>query len=590
MSEPRPFATDLPPRAAALAAVQAARDIDVLVVGGGINGAGTFRDLALQGVSVLVVDRVDWGAGASMASSRMAHGGLRYLENGEFRLTAEATRERNRLLRAAGHMIRPLPMAIPFFSHGAGLLTSAKRAIGLSASLRERGFVMAEIGLLLYDWFGRLDRSMPLHRAMLSRGVRRIFPALHPAVRAASIYYDAVIDAPERIAVELIGEGLAASPRGMALNRCALVAVEGSGVVLRDEISGQRFTLRPKVVVNATGAWIDLANRALGVDRPLMGGTKGSHIVIDHPGLLEALAGHGMIFDDGAGRVCILYPIRGKVLLGATDIPVEDPDLADCSDEEEAYLLAATRVVFPKIAFGREHVVFRFCGVRPLPKSNAATPGAVSRDHAIAAFEPEGGRAFPVLNLIGGKWTTFRAFSAQACGAVMARLGAARRVDTANLAVGGGQGMAEAPARQALARSLADRHGLSPERSEALVNRYGAGAQAVAAFLAEEADAPLAGAPTYSEREIRRLARCEMATSVEDVIFRRTTLAMDGRLSTPLLERISAILCEEAGGDPAAGLRDLARLVDRLRARHAVPGLRDCSSPPSHLKTVEQRP
>jgi len=590
MSAPRSFATNLPPRAAALAAVQAMRDIDVLVVGGGINGAGTFRDLALQDVGVLAVDRVDWGAGASMASSRMAHGGLRYLENGEFRLTAEATRERNRLLRAAGHMIRPLPMAIPFFSHGAGLLTSVKRALGLSASLRERGFVMAEIGLLLYDWFGRFDRSMPLHRAMLSRGVRRLFPALHPAVRAASVYYDAVIDAPERIAVEMIAEGLDASPRSMALNHCALVAIQGSDVVLRDEISGRCFTLRPKVVVNAAGAWIDLANGALGIDRPLMGGTKGSHIVIDHPGLFKALSGHGMIFDDGAGRVCIIYPIRDKVLLGATDIPVENPDLAHCSEDEEGYLLAAARVIFPKIAFGREHVVFRFCGVRPLPKSDATTPGAVSRDHAIAIFEPEGDRPFPILNLVGGKWTTFRAFSAQVCEAVMQRLGSGRRVDTGDRAVGGGQGMEQAQARQALARSLADRHGLSPERSEVLVNRYGAGAQAVAAFLAEGTDAPLADAPSYSEREILRLVRCEMAASVEDIIFRRTTLAIDGMLSTAMLERISAILCEETGGDPADGLRDLSHLIERLRIRHAVQRLRDCPPPPSHLNTVEQRP
>lgn len=580
----RSFATDLPPRAAALAAVETAGDVDVLVVGGGINGAGTFRDLALQRLRVLVVDREDWGAGASMASSRMAHGGLRYLENGEFRLTAEATRERNRLLRAAGHMIRPLPMAIPFFSHAAGLLTSAKRALGLSASLRERGFVMAEIGLFLYDWFGRFDRSMPLHRAMPGRSVRRTFPALHPAVRAASVYYDAVIDAPERIAVELIGEGLAASPESMALNHCALVALDGDGVVLRDEVSGRSFTLRPKVVVNATGAWIDRANRALGVERPVMGGTKGSHVVIDHPDLLRALSGHGMIFDDGAGRVCIIYPMRGKVLLGATDIPVADPDLAVCSQEEEDYLLAAARVVFPKIAFGREHVVFRFCGVRPLPKSDAATPGAVSRDHSIVTLEPEGGRAFPVLCLVGGKWTTFRAFSAAACEGVMARLGRTRRVDTAERPVGGGAGMATEAARQAFARTLADRHALDSARAETLVGRYGSGAAAVAAFLAEGPDAPLAGAPAYSEREILRLIRCEMAASVEDIVFRRTTLAIDGALSTPLLERIASLLRDEAG----AGSPDLDRLIDRLRTVHAVPKLRNASPTPSHPTTVEQ--
>ena len=567
-------ATNLPDRKAALAAAAALGSVDVLIIGAGINGAGTFRDLALQGVRALIVDREDFGAGASMASSRMAHGGLRYLENGEFRLTAESTRERNRLLRNAPHMVRPLPIAIPFFSRAAGLFTALKRMSGAKASLRERGFVMAEIGLLFYDWFGRFDRTMPLHGRMLGRRLRERFPALHSRILAVSTYYDAVITMPERIALELIDDGLKAMPGSVALNHCDATGLEGDTVQLRDRIDGSCFSVKPKLVLNAAGAWIDRVNGTLVTPRPLMGGTKGSHLVLDHPGLTAALAGHGMIFDDGQGRVCVVYPMGDKVLLGSTDIPVDDPDKAVCSDEEQAYFLASIRVIFPDLVVEPRHVVYRFCGVRPLPKSNAATPGAVSRDHSLVAFEPTAGRPFPILSLVGGKWTTFRAFAEQVSEAVLARLGRRREVETTRLPIGGAAGLPDTPAgREDFEAALARRFDLGLERTRALVGRYGSGAETVATFLTEGDDRLLPGATDLSDREIRRLVRHEMAATVEDVIFRRTALAMQGRLSTALLERIAEIVADETGRPAVARDEALAALTLRLATTNAVPGL-----------------
>ncbi len=567
-------ATNLPDRQAALAAAKALGSVDVLIIGAGINGAGTFRDLSLQGVRALIVDREDFGAGASMASSRMAHGGLRYLENGEFRLTAESTRERNRLLRNAPHMVRPLPIAIPFFSRAAGLLTALKRMSGAKASLRERGFVMAEIGLLFYDWFGRFDRTMPLHSRMLGRRLRERFPALHARTLAVSTYYDAVITMPERIALELIDDGLKASPSSVVLNHCDVTGLEGDTVRLRDRLDGGCFSVQPKLVLNAAGAWIDRVNGTLATPRGLMGGTKGSHLVLDHPGLYAALGGHGMIFDDGQGRVCVVYPMADKVLLGSTDIPVDDPDKAFCSDEEQAYFLKAIRIIFPDIVVEPRHVVYRFCGVRPLPKSNAATPGAVSRDHSLVAFEPGAGRTFPILSLVGGKWTTFRAFAEQVSQAALARLGRRREVDTTRLPIGGAAGLPDTPAgRNDVEAALARRFGLDIERARALVGRYGSGADTVATFLADGDDRLLPGVPDVSEREVRRLVRHEMAATVEDVIFRRTILAMQGRLSQALLERVAAIVAEETGRSTLERDAALASLIERLATTNAVAGL-----------------
>ena len=305
---PKP-GTDLPSRPDALNAAATLGAVDVLIIGAGINGAATFRDLSLQGVRCLLVDREDFGAGASMASSRMAHGGLRYLENGEFRLTAESTRERNRLLRNAPHIVKPLPLAIPFFSRGGGLWTSLRRMAGQKVSLRERGFVMAEVGLCIYDWFGRFDRSMPLHGILLGRRMRSRFPALNKRVVAVSTYYDARIAAPERIALELVDDGLKATPGSVALNHCEVTGITAGAVELRDLLGDRRFTVRPKLVLNATGAWIDRVNGRLAQPRRLMGGTKGSHLILRHPTLVAALAGHGMVFDDGAGRVCDGGPV-----------------------------------------------------------------------------------------------------------------------------------------------------------------------------------------------------------------------------------------------------------------------------------------
>ena len=568
------MATNLPNRETALARAAALDSIDVLIIGAGINGAGTFRDLSLQGVRALIVDREDFGAGASMASSRMAHGGLRYLENGEFRLTAESTRERNLLLRNAPHLVRPLPLAIPFFSHTAGLLTALKRMVGLKASMRERGFVMAEIGLFLYDWFGRFNRMMPLHKMMLGQRFRAQFPSLHKRIVAGSIYYDALITMPERIALELVDDGLRASPASGALNHCEVVGLQGDTVLLRDCLGHRTFGVKPKLVLNAAGAWIDRVNGTLAPSRPLVGGTKGSHLILTCPELTAALAGHGMIFDDGEGRVCVVYPIRDRVLLGSTDIPVTDPDQAFCSDEEQAYLLRSIGKIFPELRVKPRHVVYRFCGVRPLPVSNAASPGAVSRDHSLVTFEATAERSFPILSLVGGKWTTFRAFAEQVSRASLQRLGHKPTTSTADLPIGGAAGLPETPAgREAWVSALAQSFELSPARAQALFGRYGSGASDVASFLVEGADRLLPGCPDLSEREIRRLVRHEMAATVDDVIFRRTTLAMEGRLSTALLERIATILAEETDVPPAVRDARLAEVIRRLSAANAVPAL-----------------
>ncbi len=540
---------------------------DVLIVGGGINGAATFRELALQGVRVLLVDREDFGAGASSASTRMAHGGLRYLENGEVRLVVEATRERNRLMRNAPHAVVPLQVTIPCFSVMGGLIRSIGKLLGVRRPIPSRGLVLLKIGLSLYDFYGSRLKVMPSHRMTSRATTLQELPRLHPAIRGAASYYDAKVIAPERVAFELVLDGLAANPACVAINHCRAERSEGGSVVLRDLLDDRELALTPRLVINAGGAWIDEVNARIAPGAALIGGTKGSHLVIDCPALRDALAGRAFSFDDGMGRMCVVYPIGDMVLLGSTDLRVTDADSAVCTEEEVDYLLGAIRLVFPMVEVLREQIRYRFCGVRPLPRSTSRDTVDISRDHSIARRAPDADTPFTVLSLVGGKWTTFRAFAEQVTDQVLADLGMPRKERTEDLAIGGGRDYPHgADARQRWMDEVSGISGLPPARVGLLLDRYGTRARDVALFCGEAADRPLADAPEYTEREIRFLVEREMAVTIDDVIYRRTTLAMWGRLTFPLLCDLARIIADATGADEAALLGDAVRHLRRHSA------------------------
>ena len=188
-------------------------ELDVLVVGGGINGIGTFRDLALQGVRVLLVEQHDFCSRTSAASSHMIHGGIRYLENGEFRLVREAVQERNRLIRSAPHLVRPLPTSIPIFKFWSGLWNAPLKFLGLLDRPAERGAVVIRLGLWLYDNYTGKDRTVPRHQFLNRKQGLLHFPQLNPGVKYLATYYDGAMHSPERLAIEVLLDGLEAGGR-----------------------------------------------------------------------------------------------------------------------------------------------------------------------------------------------------------------------------------------------------------------------------------------------------------------------------------------------------------------------------------------
>uniref|UniRef100_UPI001A8E7C7C glycerol-3-phosphate dehydrogenase/oxidase n=1 Tax=Paracoccus shandongensis TaxID=2816048 RepID=UPI001A8E7C7C len=441
------------------------QDIDVLILGAGINGAGLFRDLCDQGLRCVIADKGDFGGGTSAAPSRLIHGGIKYLETGELRLVAQSTLERNLLLKNAPHLVRPLPTVIPIFSWLKGVTAALRTLLGSTTAPRSRGAVLMKTGLAMYDFYGRRHRVMPRHQIWSRRRALREIPPLTSRIVAAGQYYDAAVTLPERLVWELLAEGMRANPAARAWNYTMLEGTDGD--TLRLATPGGLRVLRPRIVVNAAGPWIDRVNAALGAPSRLIGGTKGSHILLDHPGLIAALKGRMIYFEADDGRICLVYDYLGRALVGSTDIRDDDPDNVACDDAEIDYFLDALRGLLPGLSFDRGQIVYAYSGIRPLPASDAANPGLISRDHSAPVAEPAGARRWPIISLVGGKWTTFRGFAEEVADVILSRLGQPRRRDTRLSPIGGGRDYPADP--QAWARQAARDSGAAPDRAAALL-------------------------------------------------------------------------------------------------------------------------
>jgi glycerol-3-phosphate dehydrogenase len=538
-------------------------EVDVLILGAGINGAGLFRDLCAQGLTCVIADKGDFGSGTSAAPSRLIHGGLKYLETGEFGLVAQSTLERNLLLKNAPHLVHPLPTLIPIFSWTRGIGAALRTLFGATKAPRSRGALLVKVGLALYDIYGARHRVMPRHHLVGRARALADLPGLTPRIVAAGTYYDARVTAPERLVWELVADGLATKATSAAKPFTSF-SHSGGGITLTGE-SGGIVTLRPRIVVNAAGPWIDRVNDALGVPSRLIGGTKGSHILIDHPGLVRRLAGRMVYFEADDGRICLVYDYLGKALVGSTDIPATDPETVRCEDDEVAYFLDSLRSLFPGLGFTEAQIVYAYSGIRPLPASDASAPGLISRDHSAPVTEPGPGRPFAILSLVGGKWTTFRGFAEEVADNVLTRLGRERKVSTQTLAIGGGK---DFPAD--LARWSADcaaTAGVTAARARTLLDRYGTTARDIAAHEGATAT-PLLGAPGYTLAEIDWIARHEMVTHLADIVLRRTTLAITGTLTAEGLEAIADTTAAALGWDPARRDAEVQSVTADLAARH----------------------
>ena len=552
-----------------LSTLAADGQVDVVILGAGINGAGLFRDLSAQGVRCLIVEKADFGSGTSAAPSRLIHGGLKYLETGEFGLVAQSTLERNLLLKNAPHCVTALPTIIPIFSWTKGIWAALRTLFGSTSAPRSRGAILIKIGLFIYDYYGSRDRVMPRHKLVGRKAALRDIPAMTKSIVATGTYYDAKISHPERLVLELVTDGLDANPRSAAANYTTLISA-GDGVLTFQTERGPAFSVRPKLVVNAAGPWIDHVNAALGAPSKMIGGTKGSHILLKHDELLKALAGRMIYFEADDGRICLVYDYLGLALVGSTDIPADNPDSVVCDPKEIDYMINSVRGLMPGMTFDHSQIVYAYSGIRPLPASNASIPGLISRDHSAPVAEPDQARPFPIISLIGGKWTTFRGFAEEVTDTIVKRLGASRKTTTRAMPIGGGKGFPTTAAARAdwLKRESVET-GLEIARLDQLLTRYGTKAREIARHRGLWTDSDrLPHSTDHSLAEIDYILQNEAVEHLSDIVMRRTTLAITGSLTLFDLQRIAAAMAEVRGWDEKRVSVEIEAVTTQLAKRN----------------------
>ncbi len=514
------------------------RTFDVLVVGGGIYGAWTAYDAALRGLSVALIERDDWAAGTSSASSKLIHGGLRYLEHYDFALVRHALAERRRLHRLAPHLVRPLGFVMPVWK-------------GPRASM----FTLSA-GLHLYDWLGGRGQPVPWHRRLSARALLRRFPYVDPKRLLGGFWYGDCQEDDARMTLAVVA---AAQDAGaIVANRIEAEALlEHDGVVagarVHDRLADERFDLRARVTVNAAGPW---APQLLGASAPRVKRVKGIHIVVPAiPGCDDAF-----LLTAQDGRVFFVIPWYGRTLIGTTEQEVDDPDRIAATDEEVRYLLAGVRNGLPGIPWTEADVIARFAGVRTLQAEDAENLAAVTREFTV--LEPRRG----VLMPIGGKYTTARCDAIEIADCVEDALGRTRTPSrTARQPLPGAPPADEPFERwQEAMVPLLKQRGVDDDCARALTLRHGTRIGRIAELIHEDPRwaARLGPSTTLVVVEAILAVRDEMALSLEDVVRRRVPIALLEPLQGCKIKELAELLAPHLGRDSA----ELANEFNRHRA------------------------
>jgi glycerol-3-phosphate dehydrogenase len=509
---------------------------DVLVLGGGITGAGVALDAVLRGFRVALIDKGDFASGTSSVSSKLVHGGLRYLEHGALRLVHEALHERGLLLCNAPHLVQPLRFIIPFYS-GARVRPWQWRA-----------------ALTLYDFLaGRknIHRSRP---EALSR-LKGEFPGFRiHGLRGGAEYYDAQMD-DARLCLEVVRT--AVQHGCVAANYVEALAFELrggeiAGVRAVDRIAGQELTIEARQVINATGPWTDTICRLAGdTAGPRLQPTKGVHLIAPGRGLQTAF----LLLHPADGRVFFVIPWMGKTLLGTTDtFPENGPDSLSVTPQDVTYLLEGHNHYFEP-ALQPPNVQGSFAGLRPLIRARPGEPSSLSREFRVFT-SPSG-----LLTVAGGKYTTYRHMARVITDAIARRLGRRRLCRTQNCLLDGTPRQPWANYLPTTSAHLAKHHGLNESSARHLVQRYGRRAAEVAAYLDEApalTEPVVPGEPDLLVEYVYQRNH-EMAMTPADFLLRRTRL---GLWHPELMEKGGALL-EPVLGTPGPRRADRPGLQQR---------------------------
>ena len=523
-------------------------DYDVVVVGGGMAGAGVARDLALRGLGVALVDKGDFASATTSRSSKLIHGGLRYLELFDFGLVRESLRERETLRRLAPHVVRPLPFLVPIYDRSS------------------RSLIKVRIGLRLYDWLTP-GRDREHYRVLRPIDALSLEPAIaSQGLRGAGYYFDDLLVSPERLCLENV---LSACRHGArAFNYAEVEEImrrpkgDIAGVRVRDLLAGRVVTLRAPVIVNATGPWVDDLRAQAGIAERggrVLRRTKGIHC------LLPRMTEHAVYHSTSDDRMIFVIPWREFSLVGTTDSEFEgDLDRVHATREEVEYLLGEVREALsdPRLTAGE--VSYTYAGVRPLSFEEGKRASDVSRAHRIVS-EARG----RFLSITGTKLTCFRSLAEELGNQVVRTLGRGGAGRTARLTLDG----TDEDARAVEARAWLDvsgevaTSGLSRATLETLVTTYGRAYPRIVELAGKVAGGTERLCPRNPDivAELHAAAQDEMAVSLQDVLLRRTGIGTSA---------CQGLDCAEAIGERMGQLLGWSRrrLDAELDAYHAHVG------------------
>ncbi|MCK8610120.1 glycerol-3-phosphate dehydrogenase [Agromyces sp. C10] len=534
---------------------RAAAPYDLIVVGAGINGLGIARDAAERGLHVAIVEQEDLCSGVSAWSGRLVHGGLRYLEHGDIPLVRESLRERERLFRLAPHLVKPVRLIMPFYARN------------------RRPSWMIRLGMLAYDILS-FDKSVAWHRILPTPAVRRRFTGMEErGLSGAALFTDGQVEYAERLCVELAIAASGAGADVITHTRVEGLVIEGGRVVGVRTVDrhGERGELRAAIVVNAAGPWVDTVAKdsaeggAVPASRAprLIGGSKGSHIIVDpFPGAPTDVVYYESQSD---GRLVLVIPWMGRYLIGCTDrLFDQDPDAARAESDEIDYLLSEANALMPEANLTLDDVLYTYSGVRPLPYVPGVPEWRIPRSHIVHDHAATGRPG--LLSIVGGKLTTYRQLAEDAVDTVMKQLGRRGRTVSKEQPFPG----ARSADLDGFRRAFVQTSGFSKETAERLLGLYGVRAARVAELAASDStlgerfdpDSPAVAA------ELVLAVEEEFARTLADVFARRTLLAFEPSHGLRGATRAAEILGDRLGWDAderRAQVAEYERWLDHLR-------------------------
>ena len=526
---------------------------DVIIIGAGINGAGVARDAAMRGLKVLLLDKGDISNGTTQWSTRLIHGGLRYLQYYEFFLVRESLKDREELLRLAPHLVKPLGFLVPVYDY------------------MSRGKLIIQAGMIAYDALS-YDKSLERHHIYDREQTLKRYPGLNPeGLKGAAFYYDGQVEYAERISVE---NAISAHEHGaivLTYTKVDRILVEdgrATGVEFEDLLGGGRYSVHAPVTLNMAGPWVDevLAGMNRSEER-MIGGTKGSHLIVDpFPGAPQTAL---YVEAQEDGRPYFIVPWNGRYMIGTTDIRYEDDlDYVEASEEEINYMVEETNRVIPEANLTRDDVLFTYSGVRPLPYQPEGAEGGVTRRHLLYDHAEKDPKIDGLISTIGGKLSTYPTLAREMVDEIYKKLGRkAPKSHTDEVPLpGGATGDFESFAARFKATS-----GLTEELAERLLKVYGVRAPEVLEEAGDDRSlrVPLSPSATVETgllgAEVLYAFRHEMAQTLSDVLLRRTMVGLGPRVALDVDEAAVQVAVRHLGWSQERADREVREYRDFVR-------------------------